>query len=153
MREIFKQTFCKVYNYPTTDSFLLLAKKQLAEVEDRIKNGKIAPGGAVSEAELNAKAEAEAIMAQAAAEEKAKLEAEAKAKAEAEEQAKLEAEQEEEDQEPAFDPRENARITFRFMDKNRDGELDEEEFIDGCLADPMMMIMLQSFTADFLWGV
>ena len=96
------------------------------------------------------KARQEAEEAEAAA---ALAAAEAAAIKAAEEQAKLEAEQEEEDQEPAFDPRENARITFRFMDKNRDGELDEEEFIDGCLADPMMMIMLQSFTADFLWGV
>ena len=62
--------------------YLILARKAVAEVEDRIKNGKVAPGGAVSEAELAAKAEAEAIMAKAAAEEKAKAEAEAKAKAE-----------------------------------------------------------------------
>ena len=95
------------------------------------------------------KARQEAEEAEAAA---ALAAAEAAAIKAAEEQAKLEAEQEEEDQEPAFDPRENARITFRFMDKNRDGELSEEEFVDGCLADPMMMVMLQSFTADFLWG-
>merc|ERR1719268_47653 len=84
------QVFSQEANSPPASP--TLAKKQLAEVEDRIKNGKIAPGGAVSEAELNAKAEAEAIMAKAAAEEKAKLESEAKTKAEAEEAAKLEAE-------------------------------------------------------------
>ena len=39
--------------------YLILARKAVAEVEDRIKNGKVAPGGAVSEAELAAKAEAE----------------------------------------------------------------------------------------------
>ena len=98
-------------------------------------------------AEEAAKKEAEEAEAAAAL-----AEAEAAAAKAAEEQAKLEAEENSEDEEPAFDPRENARITFRFMDKNRDGELSEEEFIDGCLADPMMMIMLESFTCDFLWG-
>ena len=88
--------------------------------------------------------EAEAAAALAAAEEAA-------AKA-AEEQARLEAEENDEPQEPEFDPRENARMTFKFLDVNRDGQLSEDEFVDGCLADPMMMMMLESFKCDFLWG-
>jgi len=91
--------------------------------------------------------------AQAAEEAAALAAAEAAAIKAAEEQAKLEEEQENEDKEPAFDPRENARMTFKFLDTNKDGQLSEDEFVDGCLDDPMMMAMLQSFTCDFLWGV
>merc|ERR1712109_186044 len=87
-KEIMGQVFSQEANSPPASP--TLAKKQLAEVEERIKNGKIVPGGAVSEAELNAKAEAEA-KAKAEAEEAAKLEAEAAAKAEAEAKAKAEA--------------------------------------------------------------
>ena len=55
-----------------------------------------------------------------AAEEAAALAAaEAAAIKAAEEQAKLEEEQENEDKEPAFDPRENARMTFKFLDTNK----------------------------------
>ena len=92
-----------------------------------------------------------------AAKEKARLEAEAaaeKARLEAE-KAALEAEQESddsEDDEPKFDPKENARATFRYMDVNSDGQLSEDEFVEGCLGDPMFLMMLETFNCDFLWG-
>jgi len=97
-------------------------------------------------AEEQAKKEAEEAEAAAAL-----AEAEAAALKAAEEQARLDAE-EEEDKEPEFDPRENARMTFKFLDINKDGQLSEDEFVDGCLGDPMMMCMLESFKCDFLWG-
>ena len=130
--------------------FSFQMSNKMTNRDGRVKNKRMTKAERERKKAAEEKARQEAEEAEAAA---ALAAAEAAAIKAAEEQAKLEAEQEEEDQEPAFDPRENARITFRFMDKNRDGELDEEEFIDGCLADPMMMIMLQSFTADFLWGV
>ncbi len=56
------------------------------------------------------------------------------------------------EKEPEFDPRESARTTFRFLDVNRDGMLSEDEFVEGCLSDPMFMVMLETFNCDFLWG-
>ena len=62
---------------------------------------------------------------------------------------KLEAEEDEEDKEPEFDPRENARMTFKFLDINKDGQLSEDEFVDGCLGDPMMMCMFYRVALEF----
>ena len=43
-------------------------------------------------------------------------------------------------------------MMFKFFDINKDGQLSEDEFVDGCLGDAMMMCMLESFKCDFLWG-
>lgn len=110
-------------------------RKRLTKAEKQAKE-KAAKEKARQEAEA-----AEAAAAMAAAEEAAAAEA-----------AKQEEEENEEDKEPEFDPRENARATFRFLDINRDGMLSEDEFVDGCLADPMFLVMLETFNCDFLWG-
>lgn len=95
--------------------------------------------------------------------EKARLEAEAAAQAEAEAAAAAEkaaraenGEESEEEEEEEIDPsviaKENARAIFKMLDINRDGQLDEDEFVDGCLADEMFLEMLLTFNCDFLWG-
>ena len=94
--------------------------------------------------------------------EKARLEAEAAAQAEAEAAAAAEkaaraengeeSEEEEEEVDPNVIAKENARAIFKMLDVNRDGALDEEEFVDGCLADEMFLQMLLTFNCDFLWG-
>ena len=94
--------------------------------------------------------------------EKARLEAEAAAQAEAEAAAAAEkalraengeeSEEEEEEVDPNVIAKENARAIFKMLDVNRDGTLDEEEFVDGCLADEMFLQMLLTFNCDFLWG-
>ena len=61
-------------------------------------------------------------------------------------------EEEEEEIDPNVIAKENARAIFKMLDINRDGQLDEEEFVDGCLADEMFLEMLLTFNCDFLWG-
>ena len=41
---------------------------------------------------------------------------------------------------------------FVEMDTNEDGEITEEEFVEGCLSDPMFVQMLTTFSCDFMWG-
>ena len=46
-------------------------------------------------------------------------------------------------------------MTFKFLDINKDGQLSEDEFVDGCLGDPMMMCMLESLCdgyAEYAYG-
>ena len=42
------------------------------------------------------------------------------------------------------DPEDRAKQIFQKMDTNRDGILDEKEFIEGCLNDKSLMTMLTS---------
>jgi Ca2+-binding EF-hand superfamily protein len=94
-----------------------------------------------------------------AAKEKAKAEAEAAASAAAAEAAALEAAEEErkangddDDEEEPFDPKQSAREIFKSLDVNRDGHLTEDEFVEGCLSDPLFLMMLETFSCDFMWG-
>ena len=64
----------------------------------------------------------------------------------------LGSEEEEEEIDPSIIAKENARAIFKMLDINRDGQLDEDEFVDGCLADDMFLEMLLTFNCDFLWG-
>ena len=34
----------------------------------------------------------------------------------------------------------------------KDGIVDEDEFVEGCLNDPNFLFMLEHFSCDFLWG-
>ena len=60
--------------------------------------------------------------------------------------------EEEEEKEPAFNPAARARVIFGDLDANNDGIVDEDEFVEGCLADPNFLFMLEHFSCDFLWG-
>ena len=69
-----------------------------------------------------------------------------------EKETKTEIETEEEEKEPAFNPAARARVIFGDLDANKDGIVDEEEFVEVCLADPNFLFMLEHFSCDFLWG-
>ena len=43
-------------------------------------------------------------------------------------------------------------MIFGDLDANNDGIVDEDEFVEGCLADPNFLFMLEHFSCDFLWG-
>ena len=51
-----------------------------------------------------------------------------------------------------IDPVQSAQIIFMALDKDSDGILTEDEFVEGCLADPMFLLMLETFSCDFLWA-
>lgn len=100
--------------------------------------------------------------AEKAAKERARIEAEIEA-AEAEAAAKLQqggntaangegGDNPNPEGEDPFDPRESARDLFFSLDVDRDGQLTEEEFVEGCMSDPGFLMMLETFSCDFLWG-
>ena len=109
------------------------------------------------EAEAAAQAEAEVTIVILGILQMLKILSEFQAAAAAEKAARAEngeesSEEEEEEIDPNVIAKENARAIFKMLDINRDGQLDEEEFVDGCLADEMFLEMLLTFNCDFLWG-
>lgn len=134
-----------------------LAKQAQLEINVKTMSNKLSNRTQKQEADdRKKKMKAERLAREKAAKEKAEAEAKeaeiAAAAAAAEAAIIAAADAESEDEEPVFDPRENARATFRFLDVDRDGQLSEDEFVEGCLSDPMFMVMLETFKCDFLWG-
>ena len=115
--------------------------------QDRLARGpKIgAPSNADRVKQKKADAEAAALAAKEAAEEKL---------AEEEARRKLEEFEAEEaaNKEDEIDPKQSAQIIFMALDKDGDGVLTEEEFVEGCLSDPMFLSMLETFSCEFLWA-
>ena len=115
--------------------------------QDRLARGPkiVASTNADRVKQKKADAEAAALAAKEAAEEKL---------AEEEARRKLEEFEAEEaaNKEDEIDPKQSAQIIFMALDKDGDGVLTEEEFVEGCLSDPMFLSMLETFSCEFLWA-
>ena len=120
---------------------------KMKTTQDRLARGPkiVASTNADRVKQKKADAEAAALAAKEAAEEKL---------AEEEARRKLEEFEAEEaaNKEDEIDPKQSAQIIFMALDKDGDGVLTEEEFVEGCLSDPMFLSMLETFSCEFLWA-
>ena len=120
---------------------------KMKTTQDRLARGPKAGGQSIAERQAKKKAEQEAAaLAAKEAEEKRRAEEEARRALE-----EFEAE-EAANKEDEIDPKQSAQIIFMALDKDGDGVLTEEEFVEGCLSDPMFLSMLETFSCEFLWA-
>lgn len=120
---------------------------KMKTTQDRLARGPKSGTESIAQKQARIKAEKEAA-ALAAKEEAEQRKAEEEARKALEE---FEAE-EAANKEDEIDAKQSAQIIFMALDKDGDGVLTEEEFVEGCLSDPMFLSMLETFSCEFLWA-
>ena len=120
---------------------------KMKETQERLTRApKVTSSDYKSKSEMKKEQEARRAAEKAAKEEEERRKAEEEAIL-----AEVEAEMAEGEQ-LDIDPVQSAQIIFMALDKDSDGILTEDEFVEGCLADPMFLLMLETFSCDFLWA-